>query len=174
MQNNGLALENRLNQVIGAAWRKMPAEKRQPYEDLANKDLARYWNEWLAYKPPPGAFKPPHRGSPPPSLGLPTVLPTRPKAAYMWFLSTMKRINESGLKRTENFKAQQKVLGAKWSAMPAEQRLHFEQLSERDRQRYTIECETMVSNWERLQRERLTATQVVVAMACKIGASQRC
>jgi len=145
LQRNSLAMENELNKALGRAWKRCPAAKRLPYEALAAADLERYWGEWLAYTPPAGALKPPHRGVPPPSLNLPKVLPTRPKAAYMWFLSKMARTNDRAAPRSENFKVQQKCLGAQWSALPPAQRAVFEQMSARDKQRYTVECAAMVA-----------------------------
>jgi hypothetical protein len=146
LQRNSLAMENELNKALGRAWKRCPAAKRLPYEALAAADLERYWGEWLAYTPPAGALKPPHRGVPPPSLNLPKVLPARPKAAYMWFLSKTRRTNDRAAPRSENFKVQQKCLGAQWSALPPGPRAIFEQMSALDKQRYTVECAAMVAS----------------------------
>lgn len=128
---------NRRNKLIGERWKALSAKERRPYEDMSAQDHVRYWREWWIYTPSPGFCKKEHRGKPPPCLNLPTQLPSRPKSAYMWYLTKGRESIAAELKG--DFQATQRCLAEQWSKMTKEQKRPYHVMNTEDKWRYTRE-----------------------------------
>lgn len=115
-------------------WKMLDKEK-QRFHEMAEKDKARYELEMQSYVPPKGTVV--GRGKKRKAFKDPNA-PKRSLSAFFWFCHD-ERNKVKALNPEYGVGDIAKELGRKWSDMDAEVKSKYEQMAEKDKQRYEAE-----------------------------------
>lgn len=123
---------------LGAVWRGMTPAEKQPFEELAVRDRARYAHEAAALPPTPKGTGKRTPGRPRKTPAKAPGTPKRPLNAYLLFANQYRpqlRAQYPQLPITEVTRQ----MGAQWRGMGPEQKRPFEEQALRERERYAHE-----------------------------------
>ena len=127
-----------LSKEIGSRWASLSDAAKRPFYDEAERRHQQFLKEKAAWEAQYGPA--PKRASP---RGTKLVRgPKKPKSAYMMYLqhnsnTVAEEIKASG--EIPDMGKTSKILGPRWSALPASERAHFEALAAEDKKRYDAE-----------------------------------
>lgn len=124
-----------ITKLVTEAWKALADADKQKYVQLADADAERYEREYAAWEkeqaskppPPPASTSPKKKGGAPASaapLGPAPPAPAKPPKAYVLF-SNEKRPEVKQQNPTASAPEMMKLLGARWTAAPEEEKKKF-------------------------------------------------
>lgn len=143
-ESNADASVTDITKILGQRWGEMDAAAKAPYEEQAAADKLRYAEElktWQAENPDEVAAMDAQGKRGRAAAKKQKTGPKRATTAYFFFTAEMReRVKEENpdLKITELAK----VMGAQWKALSEEEKQKYNEMAEKDKERYAAEKDT--------------------------------